>query len=239
MMKQPADIVLGQSNPTTVTTNSGGVDPSRMNGPCGVGMNSTRLVVADTANNRVLCLEYLAVEHWCRCRLRFGPADRNRIGSRWSEPVRDKFRKSLWPWLAPRTCIPRGRFRSEPNLGLRSAPTKSSGAAHRCPGTDGLCEWRRAGSASHNSSLAGPLGVSSDGDNVAVADTDNHRVLLFRGIAGRNAQPADVVIGQPKRNDFVANNPSPATGLSSPSGYFSAAKAVCGGHRKPSRAHLE
>jgi uncharacterized protein (TIGR03437 family) len=42
-----------------------------------------------------------------------------------------------------------------------------------------------------------PTAVASDGQMLAVADTANNRVLLWRTIPAANGQPADVVLGQP------------------------------------------
>lgn len=42
-----------------------------------------------------------------------------------------------------------------------------------------------------------PIGVASDGVRLAVADTDNNRVLIWNSIPIYNGQPADVVVGQP------------------------------------------
>jgi hypothetical protein len=51
-----------------------------------------------------------------------------------------------------------------------------------------------------------PVGVATDGNVVAVADTDNNRVLLWLSMPSVNGQPADVVVGQPDFNTVVANN---------------------------------
>ncbi len=50
--------------------------------------------------------------------------------------------------------------------------------------------------------LRRPLGVASDGIRLAVADTDNNRVLIWNSIPAVNGQPADIVLGQ---KDFTSN----------------------------------
>jgi uncharacterized protein (TIGR03437 family) len=52
-----------------------------------------------------------------------------------------------------------------------------------------------------------PTSVASDGNVLAVADTNNNRILIWRSIPTRNGQPADVVIGQ---DNFTSIRP-PAT----------------------------
>ncbi len=50
--------------------------------------------------------------------------------------------------------------------------------------------------------LRRPLGVASDGIRLAVADTDNNRILIWNSIPTVNGQPADIVLGQ---KDFTGN----------------------------------
>src|SRR5262249_49544861 len=51
--------------------------------------------------------------------------------------------------------------------------------------------------------LRSPTAVASDGRVIAVADTDNNRVLIWSRIPISNGVPADVVVGQP---DFTHNS---------------------------------
>ena len=65
--------------------------------------------------------------------------------------------------------------------------------------------------------MRAPTGVASDGRVIAVADTDNNRVLIWSRIPTTNGVPADVVVGQP---DFTHN--------SIPSGNVPTAKSMRG-----------
>jgi len=56
-----------------------------------------------------------------------------------------------------------------------------------------------------NKSLRSPQGVWIQNGKLFVADTQNHRVLIWNSIPTQNRQPADVVLGQPNFN--VANQP--------------------------------
>lgn len=49
----------------------------------------------------------------------------------------------------------------------------------------------------NQSSLRNPTAVASDGRRLAVADTDNNRVLIWNSVPNNNNQQADIVIGQP------------------------------------------
>jgi hypothetical protein len=62
------------------------------------------------------------------------------------------------------------------------------------------------------SGLRAPRGVWTDGQRLIVADSGNHRVLIWSSIPTTNKAPADVVLGQTSFN--VADSPSPPTASS-------------------------
>jgi uncharacterized protein (TIGR03437 family) len=66
-----------------------------------------------------------------------------------------------------------------------------------------------------------PTGVASDGVHLAVADTQNNRVLVWNSIPTSMNQPPDVVVGQTDftSSNFPGNTPT-ATSLRSPQGVW-------------------
>lgn len=64
-----------------------------------------------------------------------------------------------------------------------------------------------------------PLGVASDGKILAVADTDNNRILLWKSLPTTTGQPADLVLGQPDFVSFAASSPK-ATTVRGPQGVW-------------------
>lgn len=63
-----------------------------------------------------------------------------------------------------------------------------------------------------------PTAVATDGTRLAIADTDNNRVLIWNRIPAVNATPPDVVVGQP---DFKTNlSHTDQTGLRGPQGVW-------------------
>ncbi len=68
------------------------------------------------------------------------------------------------------------------------------------------------------SSLNRPVGISSDGQRLAVADWGNNRVLLFNNIPTANGAAADVVVGQSDFESAAANTDE--TGMRGPNGVF-------------------
>lgn len=148
MDNKPADLVLGQANFTTSAINRGG-SPSlaTLAGPTGIAVapsgNSTRIVVSDTSNSRVLLWTATTITSGMSANFVLGQRDGSQFG---------------------------------PNVGGRSRAT-----------------------------LATPSGVYTDGNRLAVADTANHRVLLWNQWPGANGQDADVILGQETGSLGAAN----------------------------------
>ncbi|MBY0505505.1 MAG: hypothetical protein K2X03_16450 [Bryobacteraceae bacterium] len=73
----------------------------------------------------------------------------------------------------------------------------------RCPICTGVAdvvigqkEFTTSNVALTSQGMRSPTAVATDGTAVAVADTDNNRVLIWRTMPTANGQPADVVLGQ-------------------------------------------
>ena len=71
-----------------------------------------------------------------------------------------------------------------------------------------------------NKSFRGPTGVWIQGNRLFIADTQNHRVMIWNNIPTSNDQPADVELGQPDFNtapaSTVNDTPAQANNLFSP-----------------------
>lgn len=65
-----------------------------------------------------------------------------------------------------------------------------------------------------------PRGVFLDDDHVVVADSGNHRVLVWHGMPASDEQPADVVLGQPDgcTEGRAAGGRGPERGMNLPTG---------------------
>ena len=59
------------------------------------------------------------------------------------------------------------------------------------------------GNTPNNKGLRGPQGVWLQNGKLYVADTQNHRVLIWNRVPAANGQPADVVLGQPNFSTFI------------------------------------
>lgn len=112
--------------------------------------------------------------------------------------------------------IPTSEFQ-EPDVILGQLNTQDSG--------------RNSGGNVSENSLQYPSGIWSDGEKLIVADAWNHRVLIWLTFPTKNAQKADVVLGQP---DFKSDKPNvlgitanpSAKSLNWPYGVFSDGKKL-------------
>lgn len=59
------------------------------------------------------------------------------------------------------------------------------------------------GNVPNNKSMRGPQGVWLQDGKLFVADTQNHRVLIYNSVPTSNGSAADIVLGQPDFNTFV------------------------------------
>jgi uncharacterized protein (TIGR03437 family) len=71
-----------------------------------------------------------------------------------------------------------------------------------------------------SSGLYTPTAVATDGTVLAVADTNNNRVLIWLSIPTTNGQPADVVVGQTSFTSGTVTEPPTASSLSGPEGVW-------------------
>jgi hypothetical protein len=69
--------------------------------------------------------------------------------------------------------------------------------------TSGALNFGGAGNVPSARGLRGPQGVWIQDGKLYVADTQNHRVLIWNSIPTQNGQPADVVLGKPDFTTFV------------------------------------
>lgn len=202
----------------SVTTN-GAFTFQTLSRPQGGSSDGTRLAVADRTNSRVLIYDSLPTSTGTEPNLVLGQPDFTSVSTDCSATgliyPSDVFighgkvivvdtsgnRVLIWNTL-PTTH----GAAADLVLGQRSFTTCQSNDSNG----DGTGEAFAAAS-----TLALPSGVWTDGTRLLVADTANSRVLLWNQFPTTNAQPADVVIGQP---DFTSRrSATTANGLAAPS----------------------
>jgi sugar lactone lactonase YvrE len=199
--------VYGQPDDRLALPNAGGTATGRtLNAPRGVWADATRLVVADTANNRVLVFPTAA-----------GAQDATLVlgQTSLSASTPNSGGASLATLNEPgQVCsdgtglyvVDTGNHRV---LGWKTFPSVSGQTADVVLGqADGQSILGNRGADPTASSLSLPAGCALVGGHLFVADTGNNRVLRFDMPKG-NGQPADGVLGQ---DDFTSRIPSSMLG---------------------------
>jgi hypothetical protein len=202
------DTVLGQTD-FTKNDLATAVTSSTLRAPSGVASDGTRLVVADTDNNRVLIWNSIPNNNKQTADIVLG---------------QDSFTTGLAPRGAPgqRMRGPQGVWIQGNQLFVsdsghsrvliwNSFPTKNAQAADVVLGqpdfnTNIELDLTRTKIDPQATNLVNPVAVSSDGKRLFVADLGQNRVLIWNSIPTKNAQPADLVLGQPDFISAVANN---------------------------------
>lgn len=191
-----ANSVLGQGNFSNTSINP--VSGASLNAPSGSpASDGMRLFMVDTGNNRALIwpgLPGTASASQVLGQISFMDSLRNRGGS----PSLGTLANPMGIAAAPASMARIAIADSGNNRVLLwdSLPSTDGMAATRVLGqVDGLGASANAGGLSL-SSLSNPSGVYTNGTQLAVADTNNHRLLLWNTWPTAHGQPADVVLGQ-------------------------------------------
>ncbi len=183
---QAARALIGQSNFTSVTP---GATANRIGGISGIAYGADTLFVADS--NRFGS---------------YGAPDPN------GNPSQNNNRVLVFTGLSNAVPAPTAKF----SLTANPCPI--------CVGSASLV----LGQPDFNSTnytitakgMRTPTAVATDGKILAVADTDNNRILIWRNIPTQMDQPADVVIGQPDFTHGATSLPPTAKSLRGPQGLW-------------------
>ena len=213
---QPADVVLGQSNFTTIRPIS--IDNKSLRGPQGLWIQNGRLYVADTMNHRVLIWNKIPTANDTPADVVLGQPNFS------VAPQPDLTKASLNAqantMLNPYSVSSDGVRLIVSDLGHQrvliwnSLPTSNQQAADLVIGqpdftsatsnnSSKLCDSNGTddkGVATYPTRCAAtieyPRGVLSDGRRLFVVDGGNDRILIWTTFPTKNGQPADVVLGQ-------------------------------------------
>ena len=250
-MSQPADIVLGQENFSTVRQPIV-VDAKSFRGPQGVWIQNGKFFVADTQNHRVLIWNSIPSQNNQPADIVLGQANFTQA----PEPDLTKLETAAHSstLLNPVSVTSDGRHLFVADLGFHrvliwnSIPTQNQQAADVVVGqldmdhggsntittdqtdTSTICGATSTDSAGNavyparcERTLSYPRFALSDGTRLYISDAGNDRILIFNTIPTGNAASADVVLGQP---DFVSDNLTSTNDTFSPNFVTSAADTI-------------
>ena len=201
-----ASLVLGQPNFTTTanpyTTQFG------FRNPTGISSDGHILVLADTDNNRVLIWKTIPTTIDQPADIVLGQSDFTSgaigldsstfrgpqgvwvQGSQLFVADTDNSRVLIWNSIPTSNKQPADLVLGEPNF--TTAPPATASTIQPTA-----------------SNLFNPISVTSDGQRLLVTDLGSNRVLIWNSIPTQNAQPADVVVGQPDMSTGFQNDALP------------------------------
>lgn len=205
----PADLSLGQTGPGNSNVNSGGLDADSLNTPWSLLLVPGGLFVADTGNHRLLYFTRPIAGNKPSATGLCGQADyslnqQNRDGS--ANPARNSMRSPAH--LA--TDGTRLYLADTGNHRVLVWNDYATAAAGGDPSfvlgqADFTSALANRGGAPAANTLSGPRGVAASSVRLVVADSDNHRVLVWQPPPTADGAPATEVLGQ---DAFDANTPN-------------------------------
>ena len=224
---QPADVVLGQTDFTTVARVT--VTASSLRGPQGVWIQGGRLFVADTQNNRVMIWNSIPTQNNQPADLVLGQPDFTS-----APPVNQinlQLTASATTMLSPTSVTSDGTRLYVSDLGFNrvliwnSMPTATqqpadleigqkdmtqsipNDATNICDSNGTDTNGNATFPARCGKTLSFPRYALSDGTRLFIADGGNDRVLVFNSIPTLNTAKADVILGQPDEfSDVYGSN---------------------------------
>lgn len=187
--------VLGQPDTSLALPNAGGAPSSRsLRSPRGVFVDATRIVVADTGNNRVLVFNKVSPDAVLVLgQSGFGGALANRGGAAGAATLAAP--ESAWVEGSRLVVADTGNHRV---LVWNTFPTSNGQAADVVLGQASATSVlsNRGSSVAAANTLSFPSSVRVAGGALFVADTGNNRVLRFAAIPASNGAAATGVLGQ-------------------------------------------
>jgi hypothetical protein len=211
---QPADVVVGQPDFASATSNNGGITARSMTEPW-AWIGGGKLFVSDRNNFRVLIWNTIPTQNNAPADVVLGQPSMTAAtinngglsassiwdpgrgwvdGTRLFVPDLANHRVLIWNTIPTANNAPADRV-----LGQTTLTTNAPNAGGSAPGPAGL---------------SSPIAVYGAGNTLAVADYLNNRVLLWNTAIAANGQPANVVLGQASFTTNAAG--STATGMSNP-----------------------
>ncbi|HEY5039032.1 MAG TPA: hypothetical protein VIJ93_08190, partial [bacterium] len=201
----PADVVVGQPDFTSFTSNQGLSSPTSRTlgisaGNGGVFSDGTRLFIADSGNNRVLIYNSIPVTNNAPADVVVGQSDFNsgnaNAGSSPTKANGFGVPSDVW---SDGTRLFVSDYGNSRVLIFNSIPIANNASADLVVGQPDLVSGsynQNLGASPTANTLASPQGGAVNNGKLFIADTSNHRILIYNSIPVANDAPANVEIGQ-------------------------------------------
>jgi sugar lactone lactonase YvrE len=175
-----ATLVLGQSSFTATAANSGGATASTMQEPSGVYFDGTRLWVADTGNHRVLLWNKLPTSSGQPADVVLGqPSFAAVLPNQGGSAATAKTMSFPAAIQSSNGVVYIADTGNNRVLSYSSVPTVSGASASGVLGQPNLTSRLAATSPVDLTTLAGPVGLAADAENLYVVDRDLSRALVY------------------------------------------------------------
>lgn len=201
---QAADYIVGQPNSTSDIPNNGGLNEFGLNAFYGgIFADSTRLVVSDASNSRVLIYPLPITSNTPGATVAVGQADMNSaVWGGGGSTSASSLTEAAHAIIAAGKLIIADRWANRVLI-FNTVPTASGASADV---VIGQANFTDSGSGSTATQLNGPHAVSVDpSGRLYIADAENNRVLVYNSIPTSNGAAADLAIGQPDLTSVAVN----------------------------------
>lgn len=200
-----ADVVVGQATMNGSGANQGGATAAyTLNSPYAVCTDGSKLLVADSLNNRVLVYNSIPAANNAGANVAVGQADLTSSSANQGGSVRGYTLNNPHGVYVYGTYLLIADSGNHRVLIYTSIPTANNAVANVVVGQPNSVTADN--SVTNANRTNNPYGVCViPGPKLLIADTGNHRVLIYSNIPSTNNAAASTVVGQP---DFISNSPN-------------------------------
>ena len=217
-----ADRVVGHSNcvesrPNRLDNGIEGVRADTLNEPTDVFFDGARMVVADSGNKRVLIYEGIPSSRGETANVVVGQSEMGTADD--SPPAANTLKRPTSVYASSSRLLISDTDNNRVLI-FNTIPTSNNASASHVIGQTSLTN---SGSGTTNATLSAPLKIlASDEDNLIIADSGNHRILIYDTIPGSSGAKANRVLGQSNFDSSQPNRAGTPDGntLNSPAGVF-------------------
>jgi len=207
---QSAEVVVGQLNMTSNSSNQGGsVTANTIYKPCSVYTDGTKLYIADDFNHRVLIYNTVPTANNTPADVVVGQPDMTSNSSNQGGSVAANTLCAPYSVYTDGTKLYIADSSNNRVLIYNTVPTVDNASADVVVGQpDMTSNSLNQGGLPEANTLYLPYGVYSDGAKLYIADINNHRVLIYNPVPTSDDASADVVLGQKKMDEGSVNQNS-------------------------------
>lgn len=197
----PADVIIGQPGMNEVFSNNGGVSAKSLYYPYGIATDGTRLFISDMYNHRILIYNSIPSTNFASADLVLGQPDfiSNTENNGGASASSLSYPASLFYTSGKLLVVDNGNSR----VLIWTNPVASNNQAADL--VIGQPNFTTVSTGVTNSKMRWPHGIWTDGTKVLVADSNNHRVLVWDTFPVANGQAANWVLGQTLFTTRTAN----------------------------------